>query len=291
MDQLLLALFAALALSLAACSSGDDGSAPPPVAVLGAFPSELVPLVERARIEQTVTIEGRVFRLGELGGVPVVLGLTGIGLINAETTTRLLLDHFAVRAIVFSGVAGSSLRIGDVAVARSWSLADGSTYAADETLLALASEVASEQRVVMETCTIQPLAPTEPIVCLAHVPAIVVGGSGSSTDSFGNTAFRCTSGDVFGCDVTDAAPSPLMTGRTASLLEVNASTLTVADMETAAVAREATARGVPFIAFRATSDGTGDPLDLPGFPAQFFAYYRLAAYNAAAAAIALLEKL
>ena len=55
--------------------------------------------------------------------------------------------------------------------------------------------------------------------------------------------------------------------------------------------REAAARGVRFIAFRATSDGSGDPLDLPGFPAQFFTDYRLAAYNAAAAAIGFLEKL
>ena len=60
-------------------------------------------------------------------------------------------------------------------------------------------------------------------------------------------------------------------------------------METAAIAREATKRGVPFIAFRATSDGAGDPLMLPGFPSEFFVYYRLAAHNAAAAAIAFLE--
>jgi hypothetical protein len=39
------------------------------------------------------------------------------------------------------------------------------------------------------------------------------------------------------------------------------------------------------------SDGTGDPLNLPGFPAQFFAYYRLAGRNAAAATVALLERL
>jgi nucleoside phosphorylase len=62
-------------------------------------------------------------------------------------------------------------------------------------------------------------------------------------------------------------------------------------METAIVARAMAARGLPFIAFRAVSDGAGDPLDLPGFPAQFFAYYRLAARNAAAAAIAFVERL
>ena len=63
------------------------------------------------------------------------------------------------------------------------------------------------------------------------------------------------------------------------------------DMETAAVAGAAAARGLPFIAFRATSDGAGDPLGLPGFPAQFFAYYPLAAENAARAVEAFLATL
>jgi len=63
------------------------------------------------------------------------------------------------------------------------------------------------------------------------------------------------------------------------------------DMETAVIAREAVGRGLRFIAFRAVSDGAADPLGLSGFPAQFFAYYRLAAGNAAAAVIAFLQQL
>ncbi|MFN8544711.1 MAG: hypothetical protein U0807_10995 [Candidatus Binatia bacterium] len=62
-------------------------------------------------------------------------------------------------------------------------------------------------------------------------------------------------------------------------------------METAAVAAVAAARGVPFLGVRGVSDGTGDPLGLPGFPAQFFAYYRLAADNAAAVVARLLATL
>jgi hypothetical protein len=68
-----------------------------------------------------------------------------------------------------------------------------------------------------------------------------------------------------------------------------------ADEETAVVAQVAQANGVPFIGFRAASDGPGntpgtggDPLMLPGFPAQFLVYRQLAADNAAAAAIAFL---
>jgi len=67
------------------------------------------------------------------------------------------------------------------------------------------------------------------------------------------------------------------------------------DNETAVVAAVAAAHGVPFIGFRAASDGPGnspgtggDPLMLPGFPAQFVVYRQLAADNAAAMALAFL---
>jgi len=60
------------------------------------------------------------------------------------------------------------------------------------------------------------------------------------------------------------------------------------DMETAAVASVAAQKKVPFIGFRSLSDGLGDPLNLPGFPAQFFVYRQYAADNAAAVAMAFL---
>ena len=60
-------------------------------------------------------------------------------------------------------------------------------------------------------------------------------------------------------------------------------------METAAVGRVAHAQGVPFIAFRALSDGKGDPLMLPGFPFQFFVYKDLASQNAGKTALAFLR--
>jgi nucleoside phosphorylase len=60
-------------------------------------------------------------------------------------------------------------------------------------------------------------------------------------------------------------------------------------METAAVFSIAAAHGIPFIGFRAASDGGGDPLMLPGFPSQFFVYRQLAADNAAAVALAFLR--
>src|SRR4029079_3697979 len=53
--------------------------APPRFAVLSAVPGELRPLLERATVRETLRIGDRVLRVGTLAGVPVVLGLLGIG--------------------------------------------------------------------------------------------------------------------------------------------------------------------------------------------------------------------
>jgi nucleoside phosphorylase len=276
------------------CGSGDSGTSRPPlVAVLSAFPAELAPHVERASITDIIVIEGHVFRVGVLDGVPVLLGLTGIGLANAAATTQALLERFDVTGIVVSAVAGSSrLRIGDVAVPASWMAGDGTSYAADPQWLALAADIARAGTVSRERCTMVPTASEEP-VCMAQEPAVVVGGVGVSTDPFGGKPFLCRpgGGDLFGCDVE---PARAVAVRRGAVLERRASgageTPAVEDMETAAIAREAAARGVPFIAFRAVSDGPGDPLGLPGFLAQFSAYYHLAARNAAAATAVFLHR-
>lgn len=290
------ALAILLAIFAGGCGSDDDSSSPPAfVAVLSAFPAELAPLVEQAAVEETMEIDGRTFRLGMLGGTRVVLALTGIGLINAETTTRTVLDRFDVTGVVVSAVAGSYRRIGDVAVPEKWTLLDGGNYAPDPEWLARAEEIAASGSAVLERCTVPPNSTTGELVCVLHQPMIFVGGVGLSSDPFDGKPLACVPGgdDVFGCDVTpDGSVAAGALHSSAATEQTNGSEpLAAEDMETAAIAREATARGLPFIAFRAVSDGAGDPLDLPGFPAQFFTYYRLAAHNAAAATVAFLERL
>jgi adenosylhomocysteine nucleosidase len=125
-------------------------------------------------------------------------------------------------------------------------------------------------------------------------PVIVVGGRGHSS-GFEEQLLQCTpqGGDVFGCDCppVDGQGQVANAGIFHAADTVAAEPFASADMETAAVAREAARRGLRFIGFRAVSDGDGDPLGLPGFPTQFFAYYRLAAHNAAGATTAFLERL
>jgi nucleoside phosphorylase len=287
-------LVAALAVSVSACGGDSEASSTTPpqrFAVLSAFPAELAPLLERATVNDTAMVNGHVFRIGTLGGAAVVLGLTGVGLVNAATTTAAVLEQFQVTGIVVSAVAGSSLSIGDVVVPTAWRQPQGTAYPARREWLDAATALAAAGSVTFEQCTLLPTRPTAPEVCLPHQPAIVVGGVGESSDPYGGMAAGCLEGggDVLGCDV-EPPPSSRTSPRAFAVAAAEADTPIATDMETAAIAAEAAARGVPFIAFRAVSDGADDPLGLPGFPAQFFAYYRLAAYNAAAATTAFLER-
>jgi hypothetical protein len=144
-------------------------------------------------------------------------------------------------------------------------------------------------------------------VAVMSTPRVITGGDGSSADPFRGRPLPCApgGGDVFGCHpCADHRTSPGEASRfiaeappfvdPAFLLGyLSAPPSTPAgfdadDMETAAVARAAAQHGIPFIAFRALSDGGGDPLHLPGFPFQFFLYRQLAADNAAAVANAFL---
>jgi len=281
-----------LALLASACGSDDDNNnagTPQMIAVLSAFPSELAPVLAQATVDSTTTINNRVFRLGTLGGVPTIMGLTGIGLVNAANTTRAVLEQFPVTGVVVSAVAGSTLQIGDVAVPAEWSLADGSVHQTDPHWLALAATITGS----LSNCGMVTANGKVQSVCLPNPPAMAIGGHGQSADTYGTTAVACTpnGGDVFGCDVLPN--TGVLQGGIDQIVHARRVTADpdVADMETAAIAREAAQHGVPFIAFRATSDGAGDPLGLPGFPTQFFAYYELAAHNAAGATVGFLHRL
>ncbi|CAA6666002.1 unnamed protein product [Spirodela intermedia] len=70
-----------------------------------------------------VDFAGRRFRFGSLEGKKVILVMTGLGMINAATTTQLLLGLFNVEGVVHYGIAGNaspSLIIGDVTIPRFW---------------------------------------------------------------------------------------------------------------------------------------------------------------------------
>src|SRR5437879_4137982 len=96
------------------------------VLVLSAFPAEGAKLLAAAAPATEVGVfNDRRFFTGTIAGKTVVMGLTGIGLVDADLTTRAILAYleqsdFRVKAIVFSGVAGSTYDIGDVVVPDHW---------------------------------------------------------------------------------------------------------------------------------------------------------------------------
>ena len=283
------------------------------------MPVELQPLLSRTRLERTTTVAGHRYFVGRLSGRQVVLTLTGIGPVNARRTTAAALEAFrcgsrsGLDGIAFSGVAGGD-DIGNVAVPDRWTSDAGKHFiGVDARMLAAARQVAREHLALERKapagdpacgCVTSPDAVTT--VAVTHAPRVEVGGKGQTTDPFAGRSLACVpgGGDVVGCDPCVASAAPV--GDAERFLPSAASFLdpsffsgyasssaegpgyVAEDEETAAVDAVATAAHVPFLGFRAVSDGGGDPLGLPGFPVQFFYYRQLAADNAARATIAFL---
>jgi len=189
---------------------------PPYLALLSAFPAELAPLVAAARIDATVEAGGQRFHVGTIDGVSVVLGLLGIGMINAERSARNVLESFDVAAVVVAGVAGSSHRIGDVVVPRRWiERGRRRSSRANQALLALARRAAEALVDPLERCTtIPPSDPNGELRCLPFEPAVVFERKGVSGDSFGDSSVPCVAGggEIFGCEL----PVPTSSASSAS---------------------------------------------------------------------------
>ena len=311
---------ASVLLSLAGVVKPALASAPdlcsPRILIVSAFPGEIDRILTDAstHITDSVALNGRTFYLGEVRGNAAVMGLTGIGLVNAEATARAAIDHFrcdgesSITGIVFSGVAGGA-HIGDVTVPARWTLDGVTRFDVDAAMLAsVPDDVALAQATPVGDL---PCIGTDPdvvsIVQVEGAPHILIGGDGASSDGFGGRALPCVpgGGDVFGCAPCRAPTHEVPDGQRfvtdgTPFIDPNfffgyfqagspPGSYVAQDMETAAVAKVAALNGIPFIAFRAASDGGGDPLHLPGFPFQFFFYRQLAADNAAAVALAFLQ--
>jgi adenosylhomocysteine nucleosidase len=261
------------------CATGGKRAAY--LAIVSAYPAELEPIAAATQIEKIVQIGSRPFYVGRLAGVHVLLGLTGIGILNATDTAQHLLARRDVAGVVMSGTAGTRHHIGDVVLASDL-VEPGrpGTFHPNAALVALARRAATALPVPLDQCTlVPPGSPDAQIVCLLFPPVVVFGGEAQSFDPFGTTPFACKpgGGELFGCELP-LGPAPATVRL--PLHPRSITTVDVEDMESAAVARVAMRRRVPFLAVRAGSDGGGDPKGDRGFPTQFFDYYRLAAHNA-----------
>jgi len=263
-------LFAVCALAIAPAALAQRLDPAPRIAVMSAFPPELIALEAATRDQKRYDAHGFTFITGTLEGKPIVLFLSGVSMVNAAMSTQMALDRFNVTRIVFSGIAGGvdeSLDIGDVLVAEQWTESLETAFAREtdkgfELSPSVRNDDLPNYGMMYPRAILLPRPggamenrrwfPADPAMlalarevaaktqltrcvadkCLVHAPKIVVGGNGVSAPVFlDNAAYRKYLAATFGARV--------------------------ADMESAAVAHVAYVNGAPFIAFRSLSDLAG----------------------------------
>lgn len=242
----------------------------PRTAIVCAFQPEIPEIKAALKNAHVYTINRTQFITGKIGEKDVVLFLSGMSMVNASMTTQMALDHFNVKNIVFSGIAGGvnpQLNIGDVSVPDQWAEylesvmareKDGSfkvpaflstPYPNFGMMFPQNVQIANgdqkpedkfwfhvDQNLMMQAKTI--LAKTDldrctsDQHCLSHTPKIVFGGNGVSGQSFMDNAKL----------------------RQYIFKNFNAN---VVDMESAAIGHVAYTNQVPFIVFRSLSDLAG----------------------------------
>lgn len=134
------------------------------IGIIGAMDEEIVYLKEKVDLVSTKNIVGLLFYIGRFAGHNLIIARSGIGKVNAAICTQIMIDHFGIDYMINIGVAGAledGLKIGDILISRDTvqhdmdvsALGDPigtiprmaeSFFAADEELVRLAQEAASE---------------------------------------------------------------------------------------------------------------------------------------------------
>jgi len=213
------------------------------IAIVSAMHEELralLPLLQDARTERR---GGRDCHLGRIDGHEVLLALSGIGKVAAATTTAVVLDAFAARALLLTGVAGglgAGVHVGDVVIARTLLQHD-----MDASPLFPRYEVPLTGRAHF---------PADPRLCdaLAAGSVRVLSAPHAALARFGIERPRLHSGLVISGDRFVATAGESLALRTA-LPEALA-----VEMEGAAVAQVCADFGRPFAVLRTVSDRADD---------------------------------
>lgn len=77
------------------------------IGIIGALPVEIELLKAEMSIEKTTTVAGRTFFEGVLGNAYVVLTQSGIGKVNAASSSQVLASVFGVEMLINTGIAGA----------------------------------------------------------------------------------------------------------------------------------------------------------------------------------------
>jgi adenosylhomocysteine nucleosidase len=232
-------------------------------AILSALPEEQFGLLEQLKGARQQTVAGRDFWRGQLHGQPAVLGLSRIGKVSAALTAAVLIGHFGVSRIVFTGVAGGlapGVKVGDVVLAD-----DFIQHDLDASPLFSRYEVPlyGRSRFLCDTALTALLA--------RAVDRALAKTSNAATALFtGAQRHRglIASGDRF-------VASALESSRLRTALSSAGHAALAVEMEGAAVAQVCADYGVAFAAVRTISDRADDnaPIDFPAFVAQVASQY------------------
>ncbi len=92
------------------------------IGIIGAMPEEVEAILASIK-NVSIDVRGsREYHCGTLEGQNVVVVLSRVGKVAAASTATTLINHFAAKSIIFTGVAGGvapHIRIGDVVIATS----------------------------------------------------------------------------------------------------------------------------------------------------------------------------
>ena len=89
------------------------------IGIIGAMSVEVKDLAASLDGAKTVPLNGLVFTTGKLSGMEVVVVQSGVGKVNAALCVQMLADHFQIKGLINTGVAGAidpRLHVGDFVV-------------------------------------------------------------------------------------------------------------------------------------------------------------------------------
>lgn len=89
------------------------------VGIVSAMQEEIVAIVRKMKVTNTITIAKIDFHVGEIGKQKVVLARSGTGQVNAAICTQILIDHFKIIYMISTGVAEAlypKINLGDIII-------------------------------------------------------------------------------------------------------------------------------------------------------------------------------
>ncbi|MBE0491738.1 MAG: 5'-methylthioadenosine/adenosylhomocysteine nucleosidase [Sulfurospirillum sp.] len=139
------------------------------IAIMGAMPEEIAPLLEYFKVYETIVYANNSFYKTTYKNHEIIIAYSKIGKVNAAITALSLIQKFGCEQLLFSGVAGAiskDLSIGDLIVATALAQHDldisafghpygfvpeGSVFEkADARLIAIAKKVAQEKGIKLK---------------------------------------------------------------------------------------------------------------------------------------------